>query len=425
MLSGIACLDSEHAKELRLPNGLQVILQETPHSQVVCISLFVKAGSIHESESNHGVSRLCEKSLFRVTERHADVRSLIASYGGEYGSGMNQDFLYFSVTAGSAFLDPLFRVFEETIPHSQFSDSLVKLVQKDMLPRMEEEQKNLRIQIQSLFLKNAFLVHPYRLISLGSPKIFTQLTANDVRRYYESMFVPENLLLVITGHFDQQKVIHEIKSNLGTIEKKSPPSFVWEQEPPHKKTVRLVRTYNLPQQVAFVSVGWLAPSVQNPDTYTMDVFFTALGTGESSRLNRQIRSATPSVYSVWAEYRTPREPGYMMITAICEPSVAESVEKKILKEIKIIRDDSYTPKELMRAKQILAAQEAYSREGATDYGFYLGYWSTMANIHFAEEYIGHIQSITSEDVQKVAQTYLKDDNFVSIILLPGGKQHWE
>jgi zinc protease len=404
--------------EIHLANGLGVILEEIPASQVVCVSLFAQAGPIQETEANQGISRLLEKSLFRRTRRHPDVRTEISSYGGEYMSGLNQDFLSFSVTSESAFADSIIAIFEDVMVNSQFNDSLIADVQREMLPKMAEEQNNPRVQMLSLFLKNAFTTHPYRLLPYGSIGTFRSLKSGDVERYYRRCFIPQNLVLVITGRFNGKAVVGSLAVSLKPFNRTAPFPFKWDQEPPRRKPVVVVRTHDFPQPLAFVTVGWIAPSIQSRDTYAMDVVLEALGTGESSRLNREIRSSMPSVYSVWAEYRTPREPGYFTVMAICGPSVADTVRGRILNEIGILRDDSLTPKELTRAKQMLAAVDAYSREGATDLGFYLGYWSTMAELDFSQKYQKNIQSVRAEDVQNTVRAYLRDDNCVSVILLP-------
>jgi predicted Zn-dependent peptidase len=67
---------------------------------------------------------------------------------------------------------------------------------------------------------------------------------------------------------------------------------------------------------------------------------------------------------------------------------------------------------------MVTAMTAYRSEGATDSAFDLGYWSTMAELDFARTYQYRIQAVTAEDVQNTVRTYLKDDNSVSVILLP-------
>jgi zinc protease len=126
----------------------------------------------------------------------------------------------------------------------------------------------------------------------------------------------------------------------------------------------------------------------------------------------------PSVYSVWAQYLTPREPGYLIVTAVCDPAVADTVRGRILHEIRILRQDPVTAAELARAKEVFVAQRAFSQEGATDSAFLIGFWSVMKNAGFEDTYLRHIQSVQSNGIQEVARRYLNNNNSISIILLP-------
>jgi len=404
--------------EYRLSNGLRIILEENSASQVTCMSLFVPAGSIQETEADQGIARFTEKSLFRVTRNHRDVRTEISSYGGEYASGVNQDFIFFSVTVGSAFSGPILAIYEDVILNSEFSDSLVDAVRSEMLAKIGDELQNPRVQMQSAFLQSAFKVHPYRRLPFGSAETFRKLGTGDIRRYYENNFVPDNIVMVVTGRFERRSVVERLEKSLVSFRRKSAARYEWLQEPSRTEPAFTVQTHTFPQPLAFVAVGWIAPSITNRATYAMDVALEAIGIGESSRLNREIRSSMQSVYTVWAEYRTPREPGYFLIQAICEPSVADTVRRRVLHEIEILRDDSLTPSELARAKQMITAMTAYSSEGATDRAIYLGYWSTMAALDFAKSYADRIQAVTADDVQNTVRTFLKDDNSISVILLP-------
>jgi zinc protease len=408
----------EGTEEIVLPNGMSAILHPFPHTNVTCLALFVRAGSICETDSTQGLTRFMEKSLFRMTGRHRDVRAEIDSYGGNFQSGVSPDFIEFTVTASGAFLSPLLDLFDDVIRDARFSDSLAADVREDLIRRLEEESKNPDVQILSRFLALEFREHPYRFIPNGSIGGFRSLSVEDVRRHYEESFVPRNLVLVITGQFDRKALIRRLGESIGRFERKSADRPAWKPEPRHDGPVDAVQRHGFGRSVAFVAVGWPAPAASDKATYAMDVLMTALGSGESSRLNRQIRVSAPSLYSVWSEYRTPREPGYLRITAACAPSDVDSVRGAILREIRILRDDPMPEPEMTRAKRMLSATESFSREGATDFATYLGYWATVADLDLARNYTRRIQAVTPEDVQNVVRVYLRDDRRVILTLLP-------
>jgi zinc protease len=413
-----AVFGAESPESITLPNGMTVILQPFPHANVTCVALFARAGSICETDTTAGITRFMEKSLFRMTGSRRDVRAEIDSYGGDFQSGVNQDFVVFAVTASGAYLFPLLGLFDEVVRDSRFNDSLAANVRLELIRRLEEERKNPDVLILSRFLSLAFHEHPYRFMPHGSVAGFRSLTAGDIRRHYEESFVPRNLVLVVTGQFDRKALVRRLQDGIGRFERESRIPPARRPEPVHNGPVDVRERHGFGPSVAFVTVGWPAPAVSDRATYAMDVLVTALGAGESSRLNRQIRVSAPSLYSVWSDYRTPREPGFLRIMAACPPADADSVRSAILREVRILADDPMPEPEMARAKRMLTATESFSREGATDYANYLGYWATVADLDLAREYVRRIRAVDPEDVRQTVRAFLTDERRVSIILLP-------
>ncbi|MDM7925729.1 MAG: pitrilysin family protein [bacterium] len=408
----------DKSESIALPNGMTAILHPFPHTNVACVALFVRAGSIFETDSTAGITRFMEKSLFRMTGSRDDVRADIDSYGGDYQSGVNQDFAAFAVTVSGDFLFPILDLFDDVVRDARFSDSLSADVRLELTRRLEEERKNPDVQILSRFLSLAFREHPYRFMPHGTAEGFRSLTTDDVRSHYERSFVPRNLVLVVTGQFERGELIGRLKNGIGRFERESPALPAWKPEPRHTAAVDVRARHGFGPNVAFVAVGWPAPAVSDPATYAMDVLVTALGNGQSSRLNRQIRVSAPSLYAVWSEYRTPRDPGFIRVTAACPPADADSVRSAILREVRILRDDPMPEPEMARAKRMLTATESFSREGATDYANYIGYWATMADLDLARQYARRVRAVRPEDVREAVRTFMTDEQRVSIILMP-------
>ncbi|MBN2200427.1 insulinase family protein [bacterium] len=419
LLAGITTASAgDKSEAVTLPNGMTAILHSFPHTNVTCVALFARAGSICETDSTAGITRFMEKSLFRMTGSRRDVRAELDSYGGDFQSGVNQDFAVFAVTASGAFLFPILDLFNDVVRDARFNDSLAADVRLELTRRLEEERKNPDVQILSRYLSLAFREHPYRFMPHGSAEGFRVLTAADVRRHFEMAFVPRNLVLVVTGQFERAGLIDRLKNGIGRFERESRAFSAWRPESRHAAAVDVRERHGFGPNVAFVTVGWPAPAVSDPATVAMDVLVTALGNGQSSRLNRQIRVSAPSLYSVWSEYRTPRDPGFIRITAACPPADADSVRSAILREVRILQDDLMPEPEMARAKRMLAATESFSREGATDYANYIGYWATMADLDLARQYVRRIRAVRQEDVRNTVRTFMTDEQRVSIILMP-------
>ncbi|HEX9934749.1 MAG TPA: pitrilysin family protein [bacterium] len=403
----------------RLDNGIPVVLKTMHGSGVATVMLLVAAGSAYETESNRGISRLIERCLFRSTSGRPDVQKTIDSYGGEFASYINQDFVSFGVTVERSHLLDMIRVAASVVDSSRVDETLVASVKTGLMRTLESEQEKPRVAALNLFLRNAFPEGPYRFFPLGNPKTVQSLHADDVVRYYRSRFVSGNIAFVVTGDFDRHTVMETFRQCLGSPlpPAEVEPAIAQPPEPTGPKQVRT--TFPLPSKISLVAVGWKAPSVTDPDTYDVDVLVSCLGTGQGSRLNAQVRQSMDSVYSIWAEYLTPKRPGYLMILSLCHPRVAEKVKARILSEVEILKKDAVTPAELIRAKAALRSIMAYSNQSTLGAAYYLGHGTILGSLDFSINYDRYIDAITAEDVRTAAVKYLKGDQYTSVILLPG------
>jgi zinc protease len=294
----------------------------------------------------------------------------------------------------------------------------LKEAKQELEKKMKSEEPNLRYQLLRIFLRQFFHHHPYRFFHLGDRERCRLFQVQDVSEYYSNLYIPENITIVIVGDFKRARVIRFLQRSIGSFSRIARKSYTWNQESDLDRPVEVIKKHTLHEQIALVSVGWKAPSIRDKETYGMDVLVAAIGMGESSRLNEHMKDQRGSVYSVWAEYSTPREPGFCMVTAVCDPSVVDDVKRRILKEVDILRADSITPEELKKGIRYIKTQEAYSHQETMGTAYYLGYCSTVQDFKFYQTYLQNIEHVTIQDIRDVVIKYLKSGNYTSVILMP-------
>ena len=418
VLLGWGCSNPDLPRETVLENGVRVITKQNHDTPIVTVLFMVNAGSLHERDENHGISRLVEHALFQSSDHYKDIQQTIDSYGGQFRSETLPDFVSYAVTVDRQYMDHILAIFNDVFQSSTFSDSILQEAKDILRIKMKSEDSNLRHQLLKAFLKHSFDVHPYRLYHRGDSEKIEKLQVSDVQEYYSNLYIPENITISIAGEFNYSRTIRFLNNSLGSLTRNPGKTVPWEAETDQTHPEEVIQSHSLDEQIALVSLGWRAPSIRDPETFTMDVLVTAMGIGESSRLNKHIRNQMGSVYSVWGEYRTPREPGYCIFVAVCDPLSVEDVKKQILHEVDILRTDSITPKELDRALMHVKTQEAYSHQGTMGTAYYQGYWSTVKDFDFSQTYIQNIEQVSIQDRQVVAKKYLTQHNYTSLILLP-------
>jgi zinc protease len=133
----------------------------------------------------------------------------------------------------------------------------------------------------------------------------------------------------------------------------------------------------------------------------------ARGLGRSSRLFRALVDGEIAS-SVSASYELTLDPYLFTVDATLRSGVEPArAEAAILKELERIQREGVPEDELARTKRQLHAQVVYSLEGVTNQGFALGFMDLVARDAAAwQTFPQALQQVTAADVQRVASTYL-------------------
>jgi zinc protease len=120
---------------------------------------------------------------------------------------------------------------------------------------------------------------------------------------------------------------------------------------------------------------------------------TELATGISGSL---LPTVDPFVYGLSAVVRAGHTPA--------------EVEEALDAELARVVAEPVTQEELAKAIKQAKAQFAYSSESVTGQALWLGFSEIFADYTWFENYIANLSAVTVEDVQRVAQKYLKPSN---------------
>ena len=167
--------------------------------------------------------------------------------------------------------------------------------------------------------------------------------------------------------------------------------------------------------------GWHAPAASSPDAPAMVVLDTVLsggksigyggggGMGRSSRLYRALVSSGLTS-SAGSSFALTIDPYLFSASATLLPTTnPEQVETIVFEQVDRLREELVPTDELNRAIKQVRAQLAYAGESVTSQAYWIGSLETVAPGNDADEFNERIASVTAEDVQRVAQTYLLPD----------------
>jgi zinc protease len=131
---------------------------------------------------------------------------------------------------------------------------------------------------------------------------------------------------------------------------------------------------------------------------------------------------TELAVSVYGGMQVTQDPFLYTINTIVHPeSKAEKVLQALDEQIIYIQENKPPGDSLDRAMKQARALFAYGSESITNQAFWLGISEMVASYEWFVNFLDMLTTITPEDVQRVAQTYLRPQNRVVGTYLPVAK----
>ncbi|MBT3893608.1 MAG: insulinase family protein, partial [Gammaproteobacteria bacterium] len=201
---------SASVTEAMLGNGMKVIVKEDHRAPVVVSQIWYKVGASYETDGITGISHMLEHMMFKGTEKHGpnEFSRIISENGGRENAFTGQDYTaYFQRLEKSRL--PISMELESdrmrnlVLPEEEFLKEQ-KVVMEERRMRTEDKPTSLTYE---QFMATAFQTSPYHHPIIGWMDDIENYTIEDLRRWYEMWYAPNNATLVVAGDVESGEVI--------------------------------------------------------------------------------------------------------------------------------------------------------------------------------------------------------------------------
>ncbi len=410
------------AQKRTLPNGLTIIVQEDRSAPVASVQAWCGTGSIDEDEHlGAGLSHILEHMLFKGTKtRPANaIAQKVQDVGGYINAYTSFDRTVYWIDVPKDGVSTALEILSDTmmnstLPPAEYAKEQ-EVIRREFAMGMDDPD---RMAGQLLF-GTAYQRHPYRLPVIGQLGVYNQLTQEQVMRYYHARYVPNNLTFVVVGDVDAEAVYAQLTAFFQAYPEKSlKPVFILEEPP---QLGRREAHQEFATELTRLSLAWHIPELTHPDVPALDLLSTVLGEGRSSRLYQRVREQAGLAYGVSAFSYTPGDPGILGIDATVDPGKREATQQLVLQILDEIKQRGVTDDELAKAKKISLSHHLGAlttmRGQASDLG---SNWFLTRDLDFTRNYLDAVQRVTTEDIRRVTEHYLTDQNLTIVSLNPKG-----
>ncbi|MDJ0591038.1 MAG: pitrilysin family protein [Pleurocapsa sp. MO_226.B13] len=306
------------------------------------------------------------------------------------------------------FLEPVFREF--------YKEKQVILEER----RLRTDNSPVGKMIEE-FLDTAFTTHPYKRPVIGYQEDIENLTRENVRQFFQTYYAPNNLTIAIAGDVDPEEVQTLAQAYFGRFKAQPKPASVTTVEPPQTETKEVVVEF--PSQPWYME-GYHIPALSHPDYPIYEVISELLSSGRTSRLYQSLVEEQQVALSAqgFSGFPGNRYPNLMLIYALTAPGTnIEQLATALRAEIERLKTEPVKPTDLERVKTQLKAgllRTLDSNMGMArilaEYDAKTGDWRNIF------EELAKLETITPEDIQRVARTTFTAENRTIGRLLPSG-----
>ncbi|AKT51409.1 M16 family metallopeptidase [Arsenicicoccus sp. oral taxon 190] len=405
-------------EERTLANGLRVIVNEDHSVPTVTVNLWVGVGSRHETPGRTGFAHLFEHLMFQGSANvpSGDHFAVLMAHGARLNATTWFDRTnYFETVPRGAFELALWL---EADRHGR----LLAAVTQENLDNQRDvvkEEKRQRYDNQPYGFALADLYaslfpegHPYHHPTIGSMEDLDAASLQDVHEFFQRYYGPNNTTLTLVGDLTPEEGFAAAERYFGEL----PASAAAGREsvaplPPLSEPVRFERRDDVPSDRLFV--GFRLPVDDTDEFYAASAALDVLAGLSTSRVyTRLVRREhlANSVHGVSWGLVDGVSVGFISIDVAegVDPGVAEAA---LCEELERLGEAGPTPLELesvqAQSERAWLSALASADERADTI---CGHAALHGDSAFINTFLDRIATITAEQVQEAARTYLQPRN---------------
>ncbi|MCB0394540.1 MAG: insulinase family protein, partial [Bdellovibrionales bacterium] len=395
-------------QKYQLRNGIKVLLIPTHKAPVVSVQTWVNTGSADEGKGEEGISHFIEHLLFKGTDKYkvGEIASIVESSGGELNAYTSFDQTVFYVTISKNFTDVAFDTVSQMMGSPKFDESEIDNEREVVIEEIKRSFDSPHRMSSRLLFSTSYQKHPYRLPVLGFDENIKKVSSKTLKNYFHSRYVPQNMIVVVTGDFNESEIKNKVDKYFGGFKKYSLRKVKRPIESDQNQARVVVEKSSFKE--TFLNFSWHIPGVKHKDIPALDLLSVVLGTGESSRLFKAMRLERNLVSSIGSGAFTPKDKGLFYISAQLDSKNLSETLEMIGEEITSVWMNPISEEEISKAKLILESEDFYSMETvgglARKYG---NYEQLLGDVNYFEKYIALLNKVTSAQLTEVARKYLE------------------
>lgn len=419
-----------NAESFTLKNGMEVVVIPNHRAPVVTHMIWYKVGAADEPRGLSGMAHYLEHLLFKGTPTlpPGEYSRRIRALGGDDNAFTANDYTAFFESIAVDHLETVMkmqadRMMNTNPPPADFTAEQ-KVVLEERRQRTENDPKGFFAEQLKALL---FINHPYGIPVIGWEHEVGTLAWAEIESFYKQHYGPNNAILVVSGDITAEQIKPLAEKYYGPLAPIAPIDRTWTKVPPMIAQPQLTLHHPDIRQPLFMRI-YRAPSLpqDRAEGHALSLLTEILNGGAATRLYKSIVVEQKLATSIGFDYDGIKiSDGAIWISAAPADNVSlETLEAAIDEELRKLIRDGVSDQELAEAKIRMQDSAAFARDSLSGPAMTVGQVLAVGlTLDDAEYWPRNIESVTRDQVQAVARTYLDPDHigqrpYISGYLLP-------
>ncbi len=388
--------------ELVLDNGVKILMKETHGSGIVSGVIFIKSG-VH-GEKKRGLTYLTALLLTKGTKKYTsyDIASAFEDYGGSISASATDDYVEIDFATKVEGLKRGLEVLQSMLYEPAFNQEDLSREKMNVINAIRSKRERGMDFAMEHLRALTFKGTAYEVSPLGKEEDVNSISREDVIKRWGEILKGEDVVVSIVGDFKAQQVESMIKEAFSKVPSGAYKGF--EQKDVYIEADEIQRVKR-PGAQATVLCAFNAPSIKSQDAFTFKVLTSALGSGMTSKLFKELREKRGYAYATYAYYPTRYFSPRMFAYVGTSPEKGESALKDL---IKVVQSSELTEEDVKLAKSKIIGDFLLDHQTRLKQAWYLGFYEIMGfGWKMDQMYPDKIAKVSFEDVVKLQKEYLK------------------
>lgn len=404
-------------KKTELENGVRVVTEAIPSVRSISVGVWIGTGSRDEEADESGISHFIEHMVFKGTEKRRmhHIAQRMEAVGGYINAFTSKEYTCYYARALDEHLERAIDTVSDLVVSPNFPAKELEKEKDVVLEEMKMYEDNPEDLIFDRFESVIYQDHELGRPIIGSPETVSSFSRDQLLSYMEHQYTPDKIVVAVAGNVDHDSVLSYVQDAFASSRK---PADGTMRAPVNGYEPQAV-VEDRPIQQAHAVVGTRSVDVHDPDRVALTVLNTILGGGMSSRLNQNIREKYGFCYSIYSFMNMHSDTGDFGVYIGTDASNVDRAKKLIFRELQKLAEAPVSARMLNQAKNQVRGSIMLGLESMSNRMMRIGRQELFFERYLSlDEINADVDSVTADDVQRVAAKLFNPDKFSSVVLLP-------